>query len=242
MNPGYGAPHMTISDGEVLLRLALAVALCGAIGLERESRDQVAGLRTHILVGVGAALFTLVSAYGFPEFENRSDPTRIAAQIVSGIGFLGAGAIIRHGFDVRGLTTAAALWIVAAIGMACGAGYYFGAAVTTAVVLPSLIIFRMLRPTLMRRLRTDFVVVDLELVPGGPIGDVLTELVRCGAKVTGMETDIDEDLEHIRLQLRAPPEVDIEPALSQIAQLNGVRSVRAADVGLRRALVTPEDD
>ena len=105
------------------LRLCVAAALGGAIGLERELRERQAGLRTHLLVSVGSALFTLVSAYGFSDFSaaGRSvDPTRIAAQIVTGIGFLGAGAIIRQGLSVRGLTTAATLWLVAAIGMACG--------------------------------------------------------------------------------------------------------------------------
>jgi len=112
----------TIGWPEVLLRIFVAAALGGAIGLERELRERQAGLRTHLVVSVGAALFTLVSAYGFSGFGSRVDPTRIAAQIVTGIGFLGAGAIIRQGLSVRGLTTAASLWLVAAIGMAAGAG------------------------------------------------------------------------------------------------------------------------
>jgi putative Mg2+ transporter-C (MgtC) family protein len=87
---------VTLGNDELILRIGLTVLLCGAIGVEREARDQVAGLRTHILVPLGAALFTLVSAYGFHEFRSSSyDPTRIAAQVVSGIGFLVAGAIIR---------------------------------------------------------------------------------------------------------------------------------------------------
>ena len=112
----------SISDGEILLRLVVVVVLCGAIGLERQARDQIAGLRTHVIVGLGSGLFTLVSAYGFsgPGFS-RLDPTRIAAQVVSGIGFLGAGVILRYGVTVRGVTTAAALWISAAIGMAIAA-------------------------------------------------------------------------------------------------------------------------
>ena len=111
-----------------LARLSLAAVLGGAIGFERELRDREAGLRTHLLVCLGSALFTIVSAYGFREFLTsgdqvvRADPTRIAAQIVTGIGFLGAGAIIRQGLTVRGLTTAATLWVSAAIGIAAGAG------------------------------------------------------------------------------------------------------------------------
>ena len=118
---------MTISIGEIALRLVVAAALTGLVGLEREWRERAAGLRTHTLVGVGSALFTLVSAYGFNEFlvgntnVVRTDPTRIAAQIVTGIGFLGAGAILRQGLAIRGLTTAAGLWVAAAIGMAVGA-------------------------------------------------------------------------------------------------------------------------
>src|SRR5207248_11679924 len=120
----------TLSPWEIRLRVALAAALGGVLGLERELREREAGLRTHLLVSVGSALFTLVSAYGFHAFLSsgqnviRADPTRIEAQIVTGIGFLCAGAIIRQGFSVRGLTAAATLWVVAAIGLAAGAGCY----------------------------------------------------------------------------------------------------------------------
>ena len=113
----------SLSWEDALLRLIVAAVLGGAVGLEREWREREAGFRTHLLVSVGSALFTIVSAYGFREFltsgDNviRADPTRIAAQIVTGIGFLGAGAIIRQGLSVRGLTTAATLWLVAAIGL-----------------------------------------------------------------------------------------------------------------------------
>src|SRR5438067_561616 len=134
----------TLNWDEALLRLSLAAVLGGMIGFERELREREAGLRTHLLVSLGSALFTIVSAYGFRDFLTsgagvvRTDPTRIAAQIVTGIGFLGAGAIIRQGFSVRGLTTAATLWVVAAIGMASGAGYWSAAVITTALVLFSL--------------------------------------------------------------------------------------------------------
>ena len=112
----------------LLGRLALAAALGAVVGFERELREREAGLRTHLLVSLGSALFTIVSAYGVDGLQLRPrpglgyDPTRIAAQIVTGIGFLGAGAILRQGTLVRGLTTAASLWVVAAIGMAAGPG------------------------------------------------------------------------------------------------------------------------
>ncbi|HET8567574.1 MAG TPA: MgtC/SapB family protein [Candidatus Limnocylindria bacterium] len=119
------ADGQTLGWGETLLRVAVAGGLGAAIGLERELDEKAAGLRTHIVVSLGSALFTLIGAYGFSEFPRTSvDPSRIAAQIVTGIGFLGAGAILRDGGDIRGLTTAASVWTVAAIGMACGAGLY----------------------------------------------------------------------------------------------------------------------
>jgi putative Mg2+ transporter-C (MgtC) family protein len=219
---------MGISDGELLARLGLTVLLCGAIGLEREARGQAAGLRTHILVGVGAALFTLVSAYGFDDAPgSEPDPTRISAQIVSGIGFLGAGAIIRQGLTVRGLTTAAALWIVAAIGMAAGAGYYLGAVATTVVILVALIGFRRLRPTLISRLRTDFVLLEVELGTNGQIGDVFSVLGRYGTSVEGMDSEREHDEQALRLELLVPPQVDLESALQEIRRLRGVKRAEA---------------
>src|SRR6478672_759270 len=132
----------TLAWHEQLLRLGLAALLGGIIGIEREFREREAGLRTHMLVAVGAALFTVVSAFGFRDVLGsgsgafvRLDPSRISAQIVSGIGFLGAGAIIRQGLSIRGLTTAATLWAGAAIGMASGAGSYAAAIITTVLVL-----------------------------------------------------------------------------------------------------------
>lgn len=116
-----------ISMYQVMLRMVLALVLGGCIGLEREKRSQAAGLRTHMLVSLGSALVMLISVYGFPELsgDNKAavDVARIAAQVVSGVGFLGAGTIIRNGTSVKGLTTAASLWVSAAIGLACGSGF-----------------------------------------------------------------------------------------------------------------------
>jgi putative Mg2+ transporter-C (MgtC) family protein len=115
----------------MLGRIVLAAVLAGVVGYERETADKPAGMRTHILVGVGSALFTLVSAHGF---AGQAEPSRIAAQIVTGVGFLGAGTIFRGEGFILGLTTAATIWAVAALGMAVGAGMYVTSVVATVVM------------------------------------------------------------------------------------------------------------
>jgi putative Mg2+ transporter-C (MgtC) family protein len=126
---------------DLALRLLIASVLGAAIGLEREIHDHPAGMRTHLLVALGSALFTVMSIFGFVGVvagQGAVDPSRVAAQIVTGIGFLGAGAILKYGTSVRGLTTAASLWATAAIGVAVGTGAYVLSAIATAIVLISL--------------------------------------------------------------------------------------------------------
>lgn len=126
----------------ISIRLFLAVLLGGLVGLEREASSHAAGLRTHILVCVGSTLIMLLSIYGFRDFVGepnvRVDPSRLAAQVISGIGFLGAGTILFNGRSITGLTTAASLWVVAAIGLAAGAGFYFASVLACLLVLISL--------------------------------------------------------------------------------------------------------
>ena len=126
-----------INNYEILIRLILSAIMGGSIGIEREANNRPAGLRTHILVSVGSTLIMLVSIYGF---EGEGDPARLAAQVVSGIGFLGAGTILRTGNSIKGLTTAASLWVCAGIGLAIGAGYYVGGVITAVIVLLSLVL------------------------------------------------------------------------------------------------------
>jgi putative Mg2+ transporter-C (MgtC) family protein len=136
-----------ISPGEMVLRLVLATAAGGAVGMERERLERGAGLRTHSLVCMGACLFMIVSANGFHEVVGHSgfdlDPSRVAAQVVSGIGFLGAGTIIFRRDNVKGITTAASIWVVAAIGLAMGGGLYF---TTLGALLLALFILAVLKP------------------------------------------------------------------------------------------------
>lgn len=125
--------------GQYILHIVIAALLGGAIGFEREYRSKEAGFRTHFLVGLGSALFMVLSLYGFDAFTGipgiQRDPSRIAAQVVSGIGFIGAGTIIFQKNVVKGLTTAAGLWVTSAIGMTAGAGMYGLAGAATALVL-----------------------------------------------------------------------------------------------------------
>ncbi|MGM0882040.1 MAG: MgtC/SapB family protein [Bacillota bacterium] len=137
-----------ISELQILLRLLLALLLGGLIGFERESSNHAAGLRTNILVCLGSCLLMLLSMYGFAAFVDepnvRVDPARLAAAVITGIGFLGAGTILFTGKSITGLTTAASLWVVSAIGLAVGAGFYFASAITTFMVLLTLWAFNKL--------------------------------------------------------------------------------------------------
>ncbi len=133
-----------LTDGQIFLRLILSVFLSGLIGLERQIHRRTAGLRTHILVCLGSCLIMLTSLFVFDIYNGKTslDPARIAAGVITGIGFLGAGAIIRDSENVKGLTTAASLWIVAAIGLSVGIGFYTASIITTALALIVLFFLR----------------------------------------------------------------------------------------------------
>jgi putative Mg2+ transporter-C (MgtC) family protein len=217
---------------EVAVRLVAAAALTGAIGLEREYRDRAAGLRTHMLVGVGSALFTIVSAYAWGDFVfdrtrgTAFDPTRIAAQIVTGIGFLGAGAIIRQGLSIRGLTTAAGLWVVAAIGMAVGAGYWAAALLGTGVVLVGLGPLRLAEGWVVRR-RREGGALEIDLRPDEPLAPVLSVLEGRRASVNRIHLDEgDEEGREVRVHVRMPPGVGGRDLVEELSRLEGVTSVR----------------
>jgi putative Mg2+ transporter-C (MgtC) family protein len=151
-----------VSDWTVLVRILVAAALGGVVGIERELRDQPAGFRTHMLVALGACLFTLVGAFGFQTLtgEQRipavsADVTRVASQVVVGIGFLGGGTILRHGATVRGLTTAASLWVTAAVGLAVGMGFYFGATAAALIAVLALAGLKPIEKRFMRGVRQE---------------------------------------------------------------------------------------
>jgi putative Mg2+ transporter-C (MgtC) family protein len=220
---------------EELLRVVVAAGLGGLVGLERELRDREAGFRTHLLVSVGSCLFTLVSAYGFHEFLVgggnivRTDPTRIAAQIVTGVGFLGAGAIIRQGFSVRGLTTAATLWVVAAIGMASGAGYYSAAVITTALVLFSLWPLRIIAFRTMNRFRPETDRLLAQLPAGESPAPLIERLEQLGGELETLEIGHEADRRTVLMDVKLPPKADAPGIVAKLSELEPVLEVRWSD-------------
>jgi putative Mg2+ transporter-C (MgtC) family protein len=225
----------TLSWEDALLRVLAAAALGGAVGIERELREREAGFRTHMLVSVGSALFTIVSAYGFREFlvsgdaVIRADPTRIAAQIVTGIGFLGAGAIIRQGLSVRGLTTAATLWLVAAIGLAAGAGYYSAAVITTLVALISLWPLRIAAHLAITRFRPESGRLLVQLPAGQSPGPLVTEVERLGARLHTLEISQEADRRNVLLDVELPKGAEAHEVIAQLGEVEHVLGARWTD-------------
>lgn len=170
------------TEAEIAVRILVAVALGGAIGLERELTGQSAGLRTHISVALGAALFGIVSAYSWSEFVDERaetnyqiDVTRVASNVVTGVGFLGGGAILKHGASVRGLTTAASLWVAAAAGLAAGLGTFFAGVLATALLIACLTALRAPRRFL-QRIAVGKETVVIRVGPGADSAAVLGRL------------------------------------------------------------------
>ncbi|HEX3920123.1 MAG TPA: MgtC/SapB family protein [Caulobacteraceae bacterium] len=221
-----------LSDVSIALRLLLAAFLGSLIGFERERLLWAAGLRTHMLVSVGSCLIMIVSAYGFADVLGPHvilDPSRVAAQVVSGIGFLGAGSIIFRNEVVKGLTTAASLWVVAALGLAVGGGLYFAAGAATAIVL---VILAGLKP-LEERFRSQrrAARLDLEVAPGTMSAGFLQEVLGWRAQrvkqmvVTSHDGD---DVDHVTLTLGNQPAKDTEEMIQLLSSRASVRDVQKA--------------
>jgi putative Mg2+ transporter-C (MgtC) family protein len=175
------------ADSGYALRLLVAAVLGALIGLEREIHDHPAGMRTHLLVSLGSGGFTVLSIAAFP--APGADPARIAAQIVSGIGFLGAGAILKEGVTIRGLTTAASLWAVAAVGMAAGAGAWIIAVTITAIAIVSLWPLRLVADRVIGR---DPHIVRMRLIIDDPdaLAGVLSVITANGGNVAHLATTV----------------------------------------------------
>jgi putative Mg2+ transporter-C (MgtC) family protein len=214
----------TLAD--MVARLVLAAVLGALVGFEREAHGRPAGLRTHMLVCMGSTIFTVVSV---SFVGNSPDPSRVAAQIVSGIGFLGAGTIIRQGNAVRGLTTAASLWTIAAIGMAVGVDWRLAtcAVIASVVVFAVLTVMNRVEHTLISQRRYRDLAVTMKAGSQGA-GEVLDVVVSHGIDVQGVRTEESDELltRVLTIRLSIPPGVHLD-ALNQA--LTGISSLKSFD-------------
>ena len=226
------APELELWEG--LLRLVLAAVLAGAIGIERELREQEAGLRTHMLVCVGATMFMLVGVYGWTDYRLGNDigvvvdPSRVASYVVSGIGFLGAGAIIRHGINVRGLTTAASLWVVAAIGVSVGAGMYVLAMATTALVLLALWPLSQVK-RLLEGKSDESRRLGVTLAKDASVASALATIEESGFAMESVEVGEEEDLRRLDVVIKTAAEASVGILLDDLGALEGVRSATVSE-------------
>lgn len=223
-------PDLPLWEG--VARLLLVVGLAGAVGLERELRDQEAGLRTHMLVGVGAALFVITGNFAWSELEFGNDvgvvldPSRVVAYVITGIGFLGAGTIIKHGINIKGLTTAASLWVVAAVGVAIGAGEYGLGVVATAIVLLSLWPVRKLADAVgIRASHTHR--LELELEPDASVAAVLAQLEGHGGQIASARVTEEDEVRRVELVL-TQRDADLGRLVDAAAGSAGVRAASIA--------------
>jgi putative Mg2+ transporter-C (MgtC) family protein len=221
-----------LPDQDVILRLVLAAVLGAAVGLERERLEWVAGLRTHMLVCLGAALVMIVSAYGFKDVIDAHrivlDPSRVAAQVVSGIGFLGAGTILFLRQQViRGLTTAASLWTVAAVGLAVGGGLYLAAGLATGLIVVILALVKPLENRLFRRQGSRRVVILVDRVRVS-LQQIETEIESIGLpvrQITLRRGDSSQE-DYVEFVLtRTAPKSSILAMIARLQGLEGVISV-----------------
>lgn len=227
---------MTIA--EICLRIGMSVVLGGIIGLERQFKHRPAGFKTHILVCVGAATVMALSELLFrryyEEFGILSDPARLGAQVISGIGFLGAGTIIHHGQNVRGLTTAASLWVVAAIGLAAGAGFYSLAIIVSIGIYTILFIFNKVYDRIRRN--SDVAGLRIELLnKPKSIGAINILLANNDVRILDMEfintaAELEagtrgEEVIYLNLTLKMQPDLSIYILTQQIEKIPGVIKV-----------------
>lgn len=237
----FEIPWVSQLELTMVLRLIVAAILGGIVGMERGSGDRPAGFRTHILVCVGSALFMLVSIYGFDDIApvttnleddigTRRDTARIAAQVVSGIGFLGAGTILHEGLTIKGLTTAASLWIVSAIGLAVGSGMYLLSIVATMLTMLTLVTFRTWEKRFAgNRSERRFIRVVTRNTPG-IITEITGYLAECGIKVKTLNVKSDNKNNNIILEiyLKIDKNIDMGMVADGIQNIDGVLTLENA--------------
>ncbi|NLI58021.1 MAG: MgtC/SapB family protein [Clostridium sp.] len=212
----------------VLIRVFLAGFLGGIIGYERESMNRPAGFRTHILVCVGSALVMCTSQFIFEKYNAfvNVDPARLGAQVISGIGFLGAGTIIRDGISVRGLTTAASLWAVSCVGIAAGIGFYQGAVIATAIIYITLIVLKRMESWFTKKKRLSILHITTKNTPGqiGTIGSILGKYNISIKNIEFINSDHDEQVV-VKFLIKIPNDVKREDIVGDLQGIKGVKEV-----------------
>ncbi len=214
----------------MVIRLFVALLLSGLIGFEREWNNHAAGFRTHILVGVGSCLMMLLSIYGFETFMEkydnvRFDPARIPSYVISGIGFLGAGTIMVHGINIRGLTTAASIWAVAGLGLVVGAGMYSLAGVATFIILLSLVLLQQVeRLFLNKRANLHF---ELIVEEGLKIESLLRIFEKYQSKIEKMEVErAEDDARSLFIELENKTQIDKYELIEEMSSLEHLKRVK----------------
>ncbi|AJI96436.1 MgtC/SapB family protein [Yersinia ruckeri] len=212
---------------DLLLRIALAGALGGLIGIERQLRFKEAGLRTHILVGIGSAMFMIVSKYGFDDLlalgHVSFDPSRVAAQVVSGMGFLGAGTIMIQKQMVKGLTTAAGMWVTAAIGLVIGSGLYEIGIYGTLMTLVVLEVFRQLSNRLMGHHHYVLIKLLPESVP--PVLVTLQKMRIRPVNLSVTQKDSENNDCELTLEVTLSPRRTLDKLYEQLLSIHGVHTL-----------------
>jgi putative Mg2+ transporter-C (MgtC) family protein len=242
MTGGRCRATLTISTLEILERLFLAALLGGVIGWERDLRNKQAGFKTHLLVSVGSAMIMIMSIYGFNEtighINARFDPARLAHGVISGIGFLGAGAILRHSNNiVSGITTAATLWVVAAIGLCVGSGFYIPAYITSGIVLLNVFVLRGLEAKILSPKK--FVTFNLTVVDSAAVlGEIHKVLKNENAVIKGI-TMSDEyyflELGHISLdiQVKISSKKNMLLVSEKLSSIDGIKKVKLDNISVQ---------
>ena len=213
---------------ESFLGIFAAAGLGSLVGLEREVSGQIAGLRTHMILAVGAALAAILSI-SYSQFLSSpdlpSDPARIVAQVVSGVGFLGAGAILRMGFTVKGITTASSLWTTAIIGIACGSGYFELAAVTTVTVLIILTLINKIEKAFLTTYRTHTFKVVLDDRPG-IVNDVRSMLEKRNVRLVSLNASMpDKQTLKLAMVIRKPDDLGMDKIINLVNSLEEAQSM-----------------
>lgn len=219
-----------IPEQDIVIRLVTAAILGGLVGLERETHQQPAGLRTHVILAIGSALAMCISinlAMQFQPLVPNGDPARLAAQVISGIGFLGAGAIFRYGVSIKGLTTATSLWTVAIVGLAVGAGHYFSSVAATVLLLGALSILDRLEKRYLIEPTTKTIHVSIQY-RDGLVAEMQEIFARLGISVKSLSFSKNVETNELEIEAiaKVPQPQDNDGWIARLSQLEGMHTFK----------------